>query len=313
VTSTRETGAPTFDLQSHSTCSDGALEPAEVVARAAAAGVELLALSDHDTVAGVAAAQAAGDRLGVHVVPAIEMSCLDDEGGDLHLLGYCVDPQAPRLRETLERCRADRAGRADRMADALEECGWAVDREQLTTVRDAGRALGRPHLARAVATHPGNARRLRDEGFAVDGATVAQIADALLVAYLIPGRPAFRERAAPTIPGAIEIIHDAGGLAVWAHPFWDIEQDDRVLAAVDRFHAAGLDGVEAFYITHTEAQTRLLVERCTERGLLTTGSADFHGPDHARFHTFRAFELHGLEPNLGPIADARAGRSGACS
>ncbi len=311
--SARETGAPTFDLQSHSTCSDGALAPAEVVARAAAAGVEILALSDHDSVDGVAEARTAGDRFGVHVVPALEMSCVDEESGDLHLLGYCVDTEAPRLRETLERCRADRVSRADRMADALEECGWAVDRTQLAAVRDAGHALGRPHLARAVATHPHNAARLHDEGLAPDGATVAAIADAVLVGYLIPGRPAFRERAAPTVPGAIEIIHEAGGLAVWAHPFWDIDEDDRVLATVDRFRAAGLDGVEVFYVAHTEAQTRLLAARCGELDLLTTGSADFHGPDHARFHTFRAFELHGLEPNLGPIAEAHAARSGGSS
>lgn len=293
--------APTFDLQSHSTRSDGALTPREVVARAAAAGTRILALSDHDTVEGVAEALEAGREHGITVVPAVEISVLDGVYEDLHLLGYNVDHRSARLTEVLELCRADRGTRASRMADALEEVGWKVDRSELAAQRAAGGAVGRPHLARAVASHPDNARRLADEELAHPGATLGQIADAVLVAYLIPGRPAFRPRAAPTVEGAIEIIHEAGGLAVWAHPFWDLDEDAEVLGAIDRFAAAGLDGVEAFYITHTAHQTRLIVEHCTKLGLLTTGSADFHGPEHARFHTFRAFSLHGLTPNLGPI------------
>jgi predicted metal-dependent phosphoesterase TrpH len=105
----------------------------------------------------------------------------------------------------------------------------------------------------------------------------------------------------PTVPEAIDVIHAAGGLAVWAHPFWDLDADPDVLDTIDRFAAAGLDGVETFYITHTEAQTRLIHEYCSARGLLTTGSADFHGPDHPRFHAFRAFETYDLGPDLGPL------------
>jgi len=88
---------------------------------------------------------------------------------------------------------------------------------------------------------------------------------------------------------------------VWAHPFWDLEADTAVLDAIDRFAAMGLDGVEAFYVTHTEAQTRLVAAHCAARGLLRTGSSDFHGPGHPRFNRFRAFELHGLEPDFGPF------------
>lgn len=295
--------APTFDLQSHSTCSDGALPPSQVVARAAAAGVQLLALSDHDTVEGVEEALAAGREHGVRIVPAVEISTLDGEHDDLHVLAYNVDHRSPRLLEVLALCRADRGTRAARMADALEEEGLVVDRTELAARRAAGGAVGRPHLARAVASQPGNAKRLQAEGLARPGDSLMQIADAVLVKYLIPGGAAFRPRAAPTVEGAIEIIHEAGGLAVWAHPFWDLDDDDEVLGAIDRFAAAGLDGVEAFYVTHTPEQTRLTVDRCDALGLLTTGSADFHGPDHARFHTFRAFGLHGRTPNLGPIAD----------
>ena len=97
------------------------------------------------------------------------------------------------------------------------------------------------------------------------------------------------------------MIHAAGGVAVWAHPFWDIDDPATVLAAVARFAAAGLDGVEVFYPTHDEQQTRTLYDATREHRLLATGSADFHGPEHEKFDRFGAFELYGLEPDLGPI------------
>jgi 3',5'-nucleoside bisphosphate phosphatase len=286
--------APTFDLQSHSTYSDGTVPPAEVVARAAAAGVELLALSDHDTVDGVAEALAAGRAHGIRVVPATELSSIDGDREDLHVLGYGVDHADPAFLATLERFRADRGARADRMADALEAAGWALDREPLRRRRAAGLPIGRPHLAQAAFGHPANAPRLRDEGLADFGQ--------LLEAYLIPGAPAFRRRTTPTVAEAIAAIHAAGGVAVWAHPFWDLDADDEVADAIARFVAMGLDGVEAFYITHTREQTLLCADACARRGLLTTGSADFHGPDHPRFNRFRAFDLYGRTPALGPIA-----------
>jgi predicted metal-dependent phosphoesterase TrpH len=104
------------------------------------------------------------------------------------------------------------------------------------------------------------------------------------------------------VPEAIAAIHDAGGVAVWAHPFWDLWSPSAVSDALVRFKAAGIDGVEAFYATHDREQTLLLVRLAGELGLLTTGSADFHGPAHARFSRFRAFELFGCEPHLGPLA-----------
>jgi predicted metal-dependent phosphoesterase TrpH len=286
---------PTFDLQSHSTYSDGTLPPAEVVARAAAAGVELLALSDHDTVDGVTEALDTARRLGtIRVVAATELSALDGDREDLHVLGYGIDHTDAAFRATLERFRADRGARADRMADALEEAGFALDRGPLRARRAAGLPVGRPHLAQAAFGHPANAARIAAEGLADFGA--------LLEAYLIPGAPAFRRRTTPTVAEAIGAIHAAGGVAVWAHPFWDLDADDEVTQTIERFVALGLDGVEAFYITHTPAQTVLCASACAQRGLLSTGSADFHGPDHPRFNRFRAFELHGRTPDLGPIA-----------
>jgi len=288
--------APTFDLQSHSTFSDGTLPPREVVARAAAAGVELLALTDHDTVDGVAEALgAARDHPGLRLVPATELSSIDGDHEDLHVCGYGVDHTDPAFLDTLERFRADRAARADRMAAALrDDCGFALDTTVLDRKRAAGLPIGRPHLARAAFDHPDNAARIATEGLADFGK--------LLEAYLIPGAPAYRRRTTPTVAEAIEAIHAAGGLAVWAHPFWDVEDPDEVVAAVERFSGEGLDGVEAFYVTHTRAQTEIAYRAARDRGLITTGSADFHGPDHPLFHRFRAFDLYGLTPALGDLA-----------
>ena len=286
-----------FDLQSHSTNSDGVLSAGEVVARAAEAGVELLALSDHDTVAGVSEAIAAGEREGVKVVSAVEISAVDEGSSvprELHILGYLIDHTGPVMTDRLKEFLADREQRTLRMRDGLLEVGFELDETELEERVAAGKPIGRPHLAGAVLRAPANAPRLAEE----------QIDDigSLIRGYLIEGRPAFRLRQTPTVAEAVQAIHDAGGVAVWAHPFWDIEDPEEVLETIERFLALGIDGVEAFYITHNQAQTELLASKTAELGLLSTGSADFHGPENQLFHSFLAFETFGLLPNLGPIA-----------
>jgi predicted metal-dependent phosphoesterase TrpH len=294
-----------FDLQSHSIHSDGALEAAEVVERAAQAGVELLALSDHDTVSGVAEALSAGERYGVRVVPAVEISAIDADAQtprELHILGYGIDHTGPILTEKLAEFLADREQRTLRMAAGLREAGFDLDERQIDTRIASGQPIGRPHLAEAVLCAPANAARLKDEGIDDIGS--------LIRGYLIEGRPAFRLRETPTVAEAVEAIHEAGGVAIWAHPFWDISDADEVLATIDRFKTLGMDGVEAFYVTHDQEQTELLAKRCEELGLLTTGSADYHGPENRLFSRFLAFETFGLRPNLGPIAqDAQSASS----
>jgi predicted metal-dependent phosphoesterase TrpH len=285
--------APDFDLQSHSVESDGALRPADVVARAAESGMRLIALTDHDTVDGVDEALRAARERGLRCSPAAELSSVSGEFEDLHVCGYELRHDDPELRATLADFRADRGRRIWAMAERLEELGFALDRSGLEARERAGAPLGRPHLADAVLAHPANAAKLRAEG--IDGR------DTLFPPYLVPGAIAYVARSRPTVEEAIEVIHAAGGVAVWAHPFWDIAEPSIVLAALDRFVAAGLDGVEAFYAAHDEEQTRVLHDAARERGLLATGSADFHGPGHDRFDRFGAFELYGMEPVLGPI------------
>jgi predicted metal-dependent phosphoesterase TrpH len=282
--------APAFDLQSHSTQSDGSLAPADVVAQAAAAGVELLALSDHDTVAGVPEALAAAREHGIRLSPAAELSSVHGEHEDLHILGYELDPSNPGLQAALEDFRADRGRRIMAMADRLRELGFSLDDSSFA----ARESLGRPHLADALLAHPDNAERLAREGI--------RGKKELFPPYLVPGAAAYVARSRPTVAEAIEVIHAAGGVAIWAHPFWDLDDPHDVVVAIDRFVALGLDGVEAFYVTHTREETMIAARACEERGLLSTGSADFHGPDHPRFNAFRAFDLFGLTPRLGPLA-----------
>lgn len=283
----------TFDLQSHSLHSDGELSPTDVVRAAAAAGVELLALTDHDSIAGVEEALRAGSEAGVQVVPATELSSVDEAYEELHILGYLIDHRDRELGVTLEDLRADRERRVLAMADRLREEGFELDDGELRRRSEAGDPLGRPHLAHALLDHPANAQRLADEG-------ITGLKE-LFPRYLVPGVPTYVARTRPTVGEAIALIHRAGGVAVWAHPFWDVQDPATVRAMLERFAGLDIDGVEAFYPSYTREQVDLLCELAAELGILSTGSSDFHGSSHKTFAGFRAFELHGHEPNLGPL------------
>ncbi len=284
---------PVFDLQAHSVHSDGSLPAAKVVARAAGAGVRLLALTDHDTVDGVDEALAAARSIGIRVVRGVELTAVRGADEDVHVLGYELDHHDAALAEFLGAARADRELRMERMADRMAELGLEFDRTELAGRRAAGKPVGRPHLAAAVLAAPRNRERLRAEG--------ADTPDGLFAEYLVEGARAWVPRTQPTVADAIAAIHAAGGVAVWAHPWHDVTAADEVTAEIERFRAAGLDGVECFYVEHTREQTEALCDHCEAAGLLRTGSADFHGPAHPRYARFRAFELFGREPELGPI------------
>ena len=120
-------------------------------------------------------------------------------------------------------------------------------------------------------------------------------------AYLIQGMPGYVARTYPTVEEAIGWIHDAAGVAVWAHPFWDIESDDEVLAAIERYLAAGLDGGRSSIPRTPRARRACWRSAAPSSACSATGSSDYHGPEHRLLSRFRAHELHGFEPNLGPI------------
>ncbi|HZE06973.1 MAG TPA: PHP domain-containing protein, partial [Solirubrobacteraceae bacterium] len=188
---------PTFDLQSHSVYSDGALPPRDVVAAAATAGVRLLALSDHDTAEGVPEAAQAAEAAGIGLVPATEVTSIYGRRQDLHVLGYLIDPAHAPLVQALEASRRDRAERAGKIVAALKEHGFAVDEAMLAQRSGQGQSIGRPHIAQAVVRVQENHQRLEEAGL-LDPT-------AFLVEYLIEGRPAFVPRVAPTVEEAIEL------------------------------------------------------------------------------------------------------------
>ena len=265
-----------IELQSHSTVSDGQLPPAQVVEEAATAGVTTLALTDHDAIAGVTEAAEAAERLGIELVPAIEMSCVHEYAEDLHICGYWVD--LGKIAGACERAQHERVTRAGEIVEKLRGEGFDLHLED--AVKEAGDALsiGRPHIARAAGA-TGDLGPFFEE-------------------YLVPGAKAFVSRKWPTAEQAIELIHRAGGVAVIAHPYWDISEPGEV---DDLIRSLGADGVETFYPTHNEEQTAHLLELCEELGLIPTGSSDYHGPTHKTFSSFGAYDTYGLaDPQVPP-------------
>jgi len=264
-----------IELQAHSTVSDGQLEPAAVVQAAAEAGVTTLALSDHDAVAGVPRAEAVAFGLELALVPAVEMSCVHEYADDLHVLGYWIDVEA--IAPACERAQKERVARAGEIVERLRTFGFRLTLED--AIAEAGDALsvGRPHIARAA------------------GAKQDQMND-FFAEYLVPGAKAFVPRAWPSAEQAVRLIHEAGGVAVVAHPYWDVKDPEQVEALIA---ALDVEGVEAFYPDHSREQTEHLLAICSQRGLTPTASSDFHGPTHKTFSRFGAYRTYELgEPQV---------------
>ena len=269
-----------IDLQSHSTVSDGQLEPADVARAAHEAGVTVMALTDHDGVAGVPAAVATASALGIVCVPAIEMSCVHKYSEDLHICGYWID--LDRIQPACERAQQERVDRAKAIIAKLNEHGVDVSFEDAVAKAGAADAIGRPHIARAAGAGP-------DLG-------------PFFEEYLVPGAKAFVSRQWPDASEAVRLIHDAGGVAVVAHPYWDVSEPEQVRDLVENLVATvGLDGIETFYPPHTKAQTKHCLELCEEFDLVPTASSDFHGPTHKTFSRWGAYDTYGLgEPQVPP-------------
>ena len=264
-----------IELQSHSTVSDGQLEPAAVVDAAAEAGVTTLALTDHDAVAGVEAASRAAEGLDLELVPAAEMSCVHEYADDLHMLGYWIDLVA--IAPACERAQQERVSRAGEIVERLRGLGFDLTLEDAIAESGDALSVGRPHIARAAGAKPEQMNDFFKE-------------------YLVPGAKAFVPRSWPTAEQAVELIHDAGGVAVVAHPYWDVKDPEQVETLIGTLE---VEGVEAFYPDHSREQTEHLLRICSERDLVPTGSSDFHGPTHKTFSRFGAYQTYGLgEPQV---------------
>jgi len=243
-----------IDLHTHSVRSDGALSPADLVKRAAARGVTIQALSDHDTLAGVAEASAAGRDLGVRIIPATELNT-ESEWGDAHVLGYFIDPADASLEDRLRWLRENRGRRIELMVEKLNALGYPVELPRVLEIAQGG-ALGRPHLAQA----------LFEKGH-------VQSYDAAFDTLLAKDSPAYVARVGLTPTEAVTLIREHGGVPSLAHPGTVLGLDDLLPKLV----AVGLAGIEAYYGAHTPEMTARCLASARALGLVPTGGSDFHG------------------------------------
>ena len=241
------------DLHLHSTHSDGLLAPSVVMEMAADAGLSVVALTDHDSLAGLPEARSAATARGLELIPGVEISTRDLRGGERHLLAYGIDPDHEPLRDELARNASSREDRVQAMVDALASVGVRISVEDV--LAEAKGSIGRPHVADAL-VRKGHVRS-RQEAFD---------------RWLADGRVAHVAKANIDIAHAIQVVHDAGGVAVLAHPGrrW-------TPGLVEDLVRVGLDGVEVFHPSNSTAERTALQEMATRWGLLVTGGSDNHG------------------------------------
>ncbi|MFD8805844.1 PHP domain-containing protein [Streptomyces sp. NPDC059597] len=247
-----------IDLHCHSTASDGTDTPAELVRNAARAGLDVVALTDHDTTRGHAEATAALPE-GLTLVPGAELSCRTD-GVSMHLLAYLFDPEEPALLAERELVRDDRVPRAQAMVARLAGLGVPVTWEQVERIA-AGGSVGRPHIASAL----------------VELGVVPTVSDAFTPEWLADGGRAYVPKHETDPFEAIRLVKDAGGVTVFAHPAAVKRGRTVPEATIAKLAEAGLDGIEVDHMDHDPATRTRLRDLAGDLGLLVTGSSDYHG------------------------------------
>ena len=245
-----------IDLHAHTVVSDGTLTPTQLVELAARKGLAAIAVTDHDHLGGLAEARAAGERLGVEIVPGVELS-VSHPSGDVHVLAYFVDPEEPRLAARLAEFRDVRASRGRLMVEKLRALGVDVTYEDVLAHAKEG-AVGRPHIARA----------LMAKG-------IVKSVNEAFERWIGDDSPAYVEKAKLDAREAIALVHGAGGVAVLAHPGLLAEKGRDTL--VRELAALGLDGVEVEHSRHPSEVRRRMRALAKELDLVETGGSDFHG------------------------------------
>jgi len=258
-----------IDLHLHTTASDGRCTPRELVDRAADCGLSVMAVTDHDTTTAIAEVQAYARERGIDTLSGIEITAVED-GRDVHVLGYFLDPAEPALIEFLRTQRETRVARVHAIGARLAELGVPIDVQELLdeAARQPGRSIGRPQVARALQ----RAGHVADTQEAFDR-------------FLAAGGPAFVSRPGSPPEEVIGIIHRARGLASLAHPL-----RTRIDSRITALAAAGLDCLEVYHSDHDEADTNRYRQIASGLGLLMTGGSDFHGEPS-----------HGLEPGAATL------------
>lgn len=259
-----------IDLHTHTTASDGKCTPQELVARAVSARVSVLAVTDHDTVAGCPDAALACAQASIQFIAGVEITAVADER-DIHVLGYGVDPGAPELTAFLAAQRTQRVERVREMVARLGACRIVLDCDAILrpAERASGTAIGRPAIARAL----------------VEGGHVASVKQAF-DEWLSRGRPGFVPRIGPSPKEVFRQIHGAGGLASLAHPVL-VKHDEWIPG----FVRDGLDALEVYHPDHTDADAARYLVTAAEFGVLVTGGSDFHGDEGHRTARLGAVSL----------------------
>lgn len=250
----------TADLHTHTTASDGTLTPTELIQAAADLDISLLAITDHDTIAGIAEAQTAAKSVGIRLLPGVELSA-EGPPGKCHLLGLSIDPHFAPLRTTLESLSENRRQRNAKMVARLNALGVALTLEEVVSAAPPGANVGRPHFAAAL----------------VAKGAVATIAEAFQ-RYLGDGAAAHIEKDTLTPAEAIALVHQADGLCFLAHPgLLRLDSHETHESRVLALKKLGLDGIEAYYSAYSPAQEAGFLRLAEKHGLLVTGGSDFHG------------------------------------
>lgn len=248
-----------IDLHTHSSVSDGTDPPGVLVEAAKACGLDVVALTDHDTFAGIPEAVEAGRRAGITVLGGVELSTQFD-GRSVHLLGYGCRTDDPPLTAELARLRTGRTGRLDAMLDKLADLGVSLTADEVWRQAGSAPSLGRPHVADAMVA----------KGFVADR-------DEAFARYLDDDGPAYVPRYATDLADAIGLIHDAGGAAVLAHPWARGSAATLTAETIAKLAAGALDGIEADHPDHDAGTREALRALGARLGLVCTGSSDHHG------------------------------------
>lgn len=247
-----------IDLHTHTTASDGTLSPEELVRAAADCGLQYLGIADHDTTNGLPAAittAAATPRLSI--IPAVELSATSKRGGDFHLLGYGIDDSCVVLQRVLDEFRQDRESRVERIVTRLQNNNVPISLDQVEA-NAAGGAVSRAHIGRVLVANG-----------AVD--TINEAFDI----WLGRNRPAFVPRKPLFAVDAVNLIREAGGFSVLAHPLTMGRYELQLPELIE----AGLAGIEAWYGPYSEEERQMLATLASDSGLIATGGSDYHGPD----------------------------------
>ena len=253
-----------IDLHAHTTASDGSFSPTELVAHARELGLSAVAVTDHDTFGGWDEALEAGEQLGVEIVPGIELSVSGD-GEKFHLLGYYFERDS-ELGDALAQLQAERARRNDVIVENLNALGHPITMKRVRQIAGAGAQIGRPHIATAL----------------MEIGAVSSVQNAFDT-LLAEGGPAYASKETLHPAEAVRLIHDAGGVAIWAHPtrapseraaLLDFARGEQML---EQWREWDLDGLETYYGAYTPAEIEWSARMMKQFGLIGTGGSDFHG------------------------------------